>query len=105
MAHDYNKPHRTIHQFGPGNVHFHGKIFDDHDSEHSHHSLKSLIRPLLSGNGSILAKFIASIRSASHLVSSSFFDLVFVAIAHQLSEAVTQNASAAGLAKFVLIFE
>ena len=33
-----------------------------------------------------------------------FFDLVFVAIAHQLSDSVAENASAAGLAKFILIF-
>ncbi|KAG9088493.1 hypothetical protein FS749_002127 [Ceratobasidium sp. UAMH 11750] len=33
-----------------------------------------------------------------------FFDLVFVAIAHQLSDSVAENASAVGLAKFILIF-
>ncbi|KAF8748993.1 Bacterial low temperature requirement A protein (LtrA) [Rhizoctonia solani] len=89
------QPHRTIHQFGPGNVHFHGKSFDDHDSEHSHHySFKNLIRPPVSSRA-------YGTRSISF---GTFFDLVFVAIAHQLSEAVAENASAAGLAKFVLIF-
>ncbi|CAE6472537.1 unnamed protein product [Rhizoctonia solani] len=107
MAHhsDHEKPHRTIHQFGPGNVHFHGKSFDDHDSEHSHHhSLKSLVRPPIVRQWIHLGKIH---REHTERVPSRlelFFDLVFVAIAHQLSEAVSENASAAGLAKFVLIF-
>ncbi|KAF8748588.1 Bacterial low temperature requirement A protein (LtrA) [Rhizoctonia solani] len=56
--------------------------------------------PPSSDSGSILAKSYGT-RSISF---GTFFDLVFVAIAHQLSEAVAENASAAGLAKFVLIF-
>ncbi|KAF8672052.1 Bacterial low temperature requirement A protein (LtrA) [Rhizoctonia solani] len=99
------QPHRTIHQFGPGNVHFHGKSFDDHDSEHSHHySFKNLIRPPVVRQWIHLGKIH---REHTERVPSRlelFFDLVFVAIAHQLSEAVAENASAAGLAKFVLIF-
>ncbi|CAE6458086.1 hypothetical protein ACGC1H_006833 [Rhizoctonia solani] len=102
---DSDKPHRTIHQFGPGNVHFHGKSFDDHDSEHSHHySFKSLIRPPIVRQWIHLGKIH---REHTERVPSRlelFFDLVFVAIAHQLSEAVAENASAAGLAKFVLVF-
>ncbi|KAG8711188.1 hypothetical protein FRC11_003430 [Ceratobasidium sp. 423] len=107
MAHHSNheKPHRTIHQFGPGNVHFHGKSFDDHSSEHSHHySFKSLIRPPVVRQWIHLGKIH---REHTERVPSRlelFFDLVFVAIAHQLSDAVAENASAAGLAKFVLIF-
>ncbi|KAH7320370.1 hypothetical protein B0J17DRAFT_298607 [Rhizoctonia solani] len=107
MAHDSNheKPHRTIHQFGPGNVHFHGRSFEDHDSEHSHnYSLKSLIRPPVVRQWIHLGKIH---REHTERVPSRlelFFDLVFVAIAHQLSEAVAENASAAGLAKFILIF-
>ncbi|CCO36216.1 hypothetical protein RSOLAG1IB_08478 [Rhizoctonia solani AG-1 IB] len=109
MAHHFRhhdeKPHRTIHQFGPGNVHFHGKSFDDHGSEHSHHhSFKNLIRPPVVRQWIHLGKIH---REHTERVPSRlelFFDLVFVAIAHQLSEAVAENASAAGLAKFVLIF-
>ncbi|KEP47321.1 Low temperature requirement protein LtrA [Rhizoctonia solani 123E] len=107
MAHqtDHDKPHRTIHQFGPGNVHFHGKSFDGHNSEHSHHySLKSLVRPPIVRQWIHLGKIH---REHTERVPSRlelFFDLVFVAIAHQLSEAVAENASAAGLAKFVLVF-
>ncbi|ELU38088.1 LtrA domain-containing protein [Rhizoctonia solani AG-1 IA] len=90
------QPHRTIHQFGPGNVHFHGKSFDDHDSEHSHHySFKNLIRPPVVRQWIHLGKIH---REHTERVPSRlelFFDLVFVAIAHQLSEAVAENASAA----------
>ncbi|CAE6481996.1 unnamed protein product [Rhizoctonia solani] len=107
MSHhgEHDKPHRTIHQFGAGNIHFHGKTFDDHDSEHSHHhSLRSLIRPPIVRQWIHLGKIH---REHTERVPSRlelFFDLVFVAIAHQLSEAVAENASAAGLAKFVLVF-
>ncbi|CUA75353.1 hypothetical protein RSOLAG22IIIB_05858 [Rhizoctonia solani] len=102
---DHDKPHRTIHQFGAGNIHFHGKTFDDHDSEHSHnYSFRSLIRPPIVRQWIHLGKIH---REHTERVPSRlelFFDLVFVAIAHQLSEAVAENASAAGLAKFVLVF-
>ncbi|CUA75340.1 hypothetical protein RSOLAG22IIIB_05843 [Rhizoctonia solani] len=102
---DYDRPHRTIHQFAAGNIHFHGKTFDDHDSEHSHnYSLKSLIRPPIVRQWIHLGKIHREHTERVPSCLELFFDLVFVAIAHQLSESVAENASAAGLAKFVLIF-
>ncbi|KAG8748183.1 hypothetical protein FRC12_013902 [Ceratobasidium sp. 428] len=98
------QPHRTIHQFGPGNVHFHGKSFDTHDDHSHNHSFSSLIRPPIVRQWIHLGKIH---REHTERVPSRlelFFDLVFVAIAHQLSDAVAENASAAGLAKFILIF-
>lgn len=103
--HEHEKPHKTIHQFGPGNVFFHGKSFEDHDSDHSHHrSFKSLVRPPVVRQWIHLGKIH---REHTERVPSRlelFFDLVFVAIAHQLSDSVAENASAAGLAKFILTF-
>ncbi|CUA69767.1 hypothetical protein RSOLAG22IIIB_08688 [Rhizoctonia solani] len=79
---DYDRPHRTIHQFGAGNIHFHGKTFDNHDSEHSHnYSLKSLIRPPIVRQWIHLGK-ISSEAVASHyarepaLVTAMAFFLV-----------------------------
>ncbi|KAG9090640.1 hypothetical protein FRC06_000947, partial [Ceratobasidium sp. 370] len=95
---------KTIHQFGPGNVFFHGKSFDSH-SDHSHHTTwRSLVRPPIVRQWIHLGKIH---REHTERVPSRlelFFDLVFVAIAHQLSDSVAENASAVGLAKFVLIF-
>ncbi|QRV83039.1 low temperature requirement protein LtrA [Ceratobasidium sp. AG-Ba] len=98
------QPHKTIHQFGPGNVHFHGKSFDTHSDHSHHHTLRSLVRPPVVRQWIHLGKIH---REHTERVPSRlelFFDLVFVAIAHQLSDAVAENASAAGLAKFILIF-
>ncbi|KAF8594592.1 hypothetical protein BDV93DRAFT_549179 [Ceratobasidium sp. AG-I] len=104
-GHEHERPHKTIHQFGPGKVFFHGKSFEDHDSDHSHHrSFKSLVRPPVVRQWIHLGKIH---REHTERVPSRlelFFDLVFVAIAHQLSDSVAENASAAGLAKFILIF-
>ncbi|KAG8738892.1 hypothetical protein FRC10_006409 [Ceratobasidium sp. 414] len=92
--HGREEPHRTIHQFGPGNVFFHGKSFDSHGDHSHHHTWRELVRPPIVRQWIHLGKIH---REHTERVPSRlelFFDLVFVAIAHQLSDSVAENASA-----------
>ncbi|KAG9102267.1 hypothetical protein FS749_009607 [Ceratobasidium sp. UAMH 11750] len=95
---------RTIHQFRPGNVFFRGKSFESHSDHSHHHSWRSLVRPPIVRQWMHLGKIHREHTERVPSRLEPFFDLVFVAIAHQLSNSVTENASAVGLANFILIF-
>lgn len=96
------KPHKTISDFGPGNVAFWDDGYES-DNE-SRFTVRSFVKPFVIKQWLHRGKLYRERRERVPSRFELFFDLVFVAIAHQLSEAAAEQASGAGAAQFILTF-
>ncbi|KAF8598975.1 hypothetical protein BDV93DRAFT_526376 [Ceratobasidium sp. AG-I] len=97
------RPNQATQQFRSGNILYHGQSFDDSKNS-SNYSIRSLVRPPIVRQwihqGNMHREETERVPSRLEL----FFDLVFVAIANQMSHSIADSASGVGIIKFILIF-
>lgn len=96
--------HKTFSVYGPGNVGF----LDDGESDagegSSMSTLRSLVKPFVIKQWLYQGKIYREKKERIPSRFELFFDLVFVAIAHQLSEVAAEHSGGPGLALFILTF-
>ncbi|KAG8858347.1 hypothetical protein FRB91_009932 [Serendipita sp. 411] len=93
--------HRTFKDYGPGNL----EILDDDEEEGApHYTFRTLVKPFVIKQWVYKGKIYRERKERVPSRFELFFDLVFVAIAHQLSDSAAEHASGVGLAQFVLVF-
>ncbi|CCA67754.1 hypothetical protein PIIN_01578 [Serendipita indica DSM 11827] len=95
--------HSTFTQYGPGQIGF----IDDESSETEGapvYTLRSLVKPFVIKQWVYRGKIYRERKERVPSRFELFFDLVFVAIAHQLSDAAAEHAGGPGLAQFILTF-
>ncbi|KAG8774642.1 hypothetical protein FRC16_005037, partial [Serendipita sp. 398] len=91
--------HRTFKDYGPGNL----EILDDDEEEGApHYTFRTLVKPFVIKQWVYKGKIYRERKERVPSRFELFFDLVFVAIAHQLSDSAAEHASGVGLAQFVL---
>ncbi|PVG04111.1 hypothetical protein CPB86DRAFT_778353 [Serendipita vermifera] len=102
---DHPEPiHKTISTFGPINL-----AFTDKEEDESHESkpqsvFRTLVHPFVIKQWLHQGKLYRERKERIPSRFELFFDLVFVAIAHQLSETAAEHAGGIGLAQFILTF-
>ncbi|PVG04558.1 hypothetical protein CPB86DRAFT_777843 [Serendipita vermifera] len=97
------KIHKTFSTFGPGNIQFHDNESDE-ESESSSRHIRGLVKPFVIKQWLHQGKLYREKKERVPSRFELFFDLVFVAISHSLSEVAAEHAGGAGLAQFILTF-
>ncbi|KAG8829742.1 hypothetical protein FRC17_006134 [Serendipita sp. 399] len=91
--------HRTFKDYGPGNL----EILEEEEEEDTpHFTFRTLVKPFVIKQWVYKGKIYREKRERVPSRFELFFDLVFVAIAHQLSDSAADHASGVGLAQFIL---